>query len=60
MDFTADHYHRAALERMSQAHHLYREGVGDYALAMYTAGLAVESMLRAFIRRLGSSLTSRR
>jgi hypothetical protein len=49
MDFIADHYYGAALERMSQAHHLYREGTGNYALAMYAAGLAVESMLRAFM-----------
>jgi HEPN domain-containing protein len=53
MDFTADHYYRAALERLSQAHHLYREGRGNYALAMYAAGLAVESMLRAFLLKRG-------
>jgi HEPN domain-containing protein len=53
MDFTASHYFRAALERMSQAHHLYRQGAGYYALAMYTAGLAVECMLRAFMLRGG-------
>jgi HEPN domain-containing protein len=51
MDFTADHYFRAALERMSQAQRLYREGTGNYAFAMYAAGLAVECMLRAFILR---------
>src|SRR5262245_56384326 len=55
MDFTADHYYRAALERMSQAHSLYLEGVGKYALAMYTAGVAVESMLRAFMLKRGKS-----
>lgn len=55
MDFSADHYGRAALERMSQAHHLYREGAGNYALAMYAAGLAVECMLRAFILRRGKT-----
>lgn len=49
MDFTADHYYRAALERMTQAQDLYREGAGNYALSMYTAGLAVECMLRAFM-----------
>jgi hypothetical protein len=55
MDFTADHYYRAALERMSQAHHLYREGKGNFALAMYIAGLAAESMLRAFTLRRGKA-----
>jgi HEPN domain-containing protein len=55
MDFTADHYYRAALERMSQAHHLYRAGAGYYALAMYAAGLAVECMLRAFVLRRGKT-----
>jgi hypothetical protein len=53
MEFTADHYYRAALERMSQAENLYREGTGNFSLAMYTAGLAVESMLRAFILKRG-------
>lgn len=55
MDFTVDHYYRAALERMGQAHHLFRERIGNYALAMYTAGLAVESMLRAFMLRRGKT-----
>jgi HEPN domain-containing protein len=53
MDFTADDYYRAALERMSQAHYLYRQGQGTYALAMYAAGLAVECNLRAFLLRRG-------
>ncbi len=44
MDFTAVHYFRASVERMSQAQHLYREGEGYYALAMYAAGLAVECL----------------
>jgi HEPN domain-containing protein len=48
MDFTADHYFRASVERMSQAQHLYRQGEGFYALAMYAAGLAVECLLRAY------------
>jgi hypothetical protein len=51
MEFTADHYFRAGVERMSQAQHLYREGEGFYALAMYAAGLAVECVLRAYIVR---------
>jgi len=49
MDFTADHYFRASVERMSQAQHLYRRGAGHYALTMYTAGLAVECLLRAYM-----------
>jgi HEPN domain-containing protein len=53
MDFTAEHYFRAAVERISQAQHLYREGKGCFALAMYAAGLAVECILRAFILRRG-------
>jgi hypothetical protein len=55
MGFTADHYYRTALERMSQAHRLYREGAGSYALAMYAAGVAVESLMRAFLLRRGKA-----
>jgi hypothetical protein len=51
MEFTADHYFHASVERMSQAQHLYREGTGYYALTMYVAGLAVECLLRAFLLR---------
>jgi hypothetical protein len=47
MQFTADQYYRASLERMKQARELYRGGAA-YALAMYCGGLAVESLLRAF------------
>ncbi len=54
MDFTAEHYYRAGLERMAQAQHLYRHGKGNYALAMYAAGLAVECTLRAFLLRGGN------
>src|SRR3989337_1547606 len=49
MDFTADHYFRSGMERMSQAQNLYREGENCYALAMYAAGLAVECLLRAYM-----------
>ena len=49
MEFTADNYFLAGVERMSQAQHLYRKGEGFYALAMYAAGLAVECLLRAFM-----------
>ena len=60
MEFRAEHYFRAALERMSQAQHLYREGKGNFALAMYSAGLAVECILRAYILKRGKKeFTSR-
>jgi hypothetical protein len=47
MQFTADQYYRVSLERMRQAHGLYRDGEA-YSLTMYCGGLAVESLLRAF------------
>ncbi|HQU45760.1 MAG TPA: HEPN domain-containing protein, partial [Pirellulales bacterium] len=47
MQISAEHYFHAALERIHQARLIYRAG-DSYALAMYTSGLAVESMLRAF------------
>lgn len=59
MDFTADHYFRASVERMSQTHHLYRQGEGSYALAMYSAGLAVECLLRAYMVRRRREFESR-
>lgn len=59
MDFTADHYFRASVERMSQAQHLYRQGEGYYALAMYTAGLAVECLLRAYMVKRRREFESR-
>src|SRR5947209_12246097 len=59
MDFTADHYFRASVERMSQAHHLYRKGKGSYALAMYAAGLAVECLLRAYLVKRKREFESR-
>jgi HEPN domain-containing protein len=43
---TAKSYHRAALERISDADLLHAEG--HYPFAMYASGLAVECMLRAF------------
>lgn len=59
MDFTADHYFRAGVERMSQAQHLYREGDGFYSLAMYAAGLAVECLLRAYMVKRKREFESR-
>jgi hypothetical protein len=59
MDFTADHYFQASVERMSQAQHLYRVGKGHYALAMYVAGLAVECLLRAYMVKRKREFESR-
>jgi hypothetical protein len=53
-----EHYYRAALERIKQARYLYREG-SSYALAMYVAGVAVESMLRAFRAKIIPEFESR-
>jgi HEPN domain-containing protein len=47
MQFRAEEYYQASLERMQQAIDLHRGG-GSFALAIYCAGLAVEAMLRAF------------
>jgi hypothetical protein len=47
MQFTAEQYYRAGLERMAQARRIYQAREG-FALAMYCGGLAVESLLRAF------------
>jgi hypothetical protein len=47
MQFRAEQYYRASLERMEQARRIYRDGAA-FALAMYCGGLAVESLLRAF------------
>lgn len=46
MQFTAEHYYRAANERMIEATLLYERQ--RWGLAMYVAGLAVECLLRAF------------
>jgi hypothetical protein len=49
MKFNAQQYFRAAAERIKQARILYRRSDDDcYAIAMYTAGVAVECLLRAF------------
>ncbi len=53
-----EHYYRAALERIKQAHYLYREG-SSYSLAMYVAGVAVECLLRAFRARKNPEFESR-
>jgi hypothetical protein len=45
--FRPEHYFQAGQERMRQARMLYDEG-NSYALSMYIAGVAVESLLRTF------------
>jgi HEPN domain-containing protein len=47
MQFRAEQYYQASLERMKQARKIYQEGK-SFALAMYCSGLAVECLLRAF------------
>jgi|SRR4051794_5834241 HEPN domain-containing protein len=47
MQFTAEHYFRAACERIVDARILYDEG--RFGLCMYVSGLAVECLLRAFV-----------
>lgn len=58
MKFNAQQYFCAATERMKQARALYiREDC--YALTMYTAGVAVECLLRAFKLRRTSVFDER-
>ena len=59
MDFTADHYFEASLERVNQAQRLFREGDGSFALAMYASGLAVECLLRAYMLKRKPTFESR-
>jgi hypothetical protein len=47
VDFPPEHYFETAIQRMRQAHYLYREG-SSFALAIYVGGVAVECLLRAF------------
>jgi len=47
MEFTADVYWAAAKERAGSLRQLY--DAGEFALALYVAGVAVESMFRAFL-----------
>ena len=58
MDFDANDYYRAALERMRQARLLYQSG-DSFAMAMYVAGLAVECILRAFRWRKDATFDGR-
>jgi hypothetical protein len=47
MKFTGEEYYRAGIERMRQSREIHDSGE-SYALAIYTGGLAVECILRAF------------
>jgi HEPN domain-containing protein len=47
MKFEGEEYYRAGIERMRQAREIH-DARGGYAWAMYTGGLAVECILRAF------------
>jgi HEPN domain-containing protein len=58
MDFSSDHYFDASLERMTQARELYGRD-NCYALTMYVSGVAVESMLRAFMLKKKTEFDSR-
>jgi HEPN domain-containing protein len=49
MQFVAEHYFRAAIERIEDARLFYSEG--RYAFSMYVSGLATECLLRAFYWR---------
>jgi HEPN domain-containing protein len=57
MQFIADHYYRAALERIEDARLLYSNE--RFALSMYVSGLAVECLLRAFYWRRNPSFDAR-
>lgn len=67
MDFQPKDYYEAASDRMGQADLLYSlpsehcQGLEDrrYAWIVYSAGLAVECMLRAYLRRVTNKLSSR-
>ena len=58
MQFRAEEYYQASLERMRQARKIYRDGAA-YALAVYCGGLAVESLLRAFRWKRDASFEGR-
>jgi len=49
MQFIAEHYYRASLERIDDARALYN--TERYGMSLYVSGLAAECMLRAFYWR---------
>jgi HEPN domain-containing protein len=56
-DFTPQHYREAAIERMGVLQGLYDNG--EYALAVYATGLAVECILRAYRVKVDPEFSSR-
>ena len=59
MKFTAEAYRKAALEHVVVARELYDANPPRYVLAHYTAGLAVECMLRAYLYRISLEFDER-
>jgi len=57
MDFSAESYRSAALEHLASARVLHDEQ--RYFLAHYLSGVAVECMLRAYLRRTTSEFDAR-
>jgi DNA-binding phage protein len=57
IEFTADVYLAAALERGGALQSLYDSG--QYVLALYTAGVAVESLFRGFRVKVDPAFSSR-
>ncbi len=57
MQFVSEHYFRAALERIEDAHVLY--AAERFTLCMYSSGVAVECLLRAFCWRNNPVLDAR-
>jgi hypothetical protein len=58
MDLRPEHYSQASIERIEQARDLHKRA-GRYALAMSTAGVAAECMLRAFLARRSPAFEGR-
>ncbi|MCA9113135.1 MAG: HEPN domain-containing protein [Planctomycetaceae bacterium] len=59
MQIGGDDYYRTALERMDDAQLLFEDSRGSYSLAMYSAGLAVECICRAFIWKVNGEFDGR-
>jgi hypothetical protein len=58
MQFRAEEYYQAGLQRMQQAARIYLDGT-SFAPAMYCGGLAVECLLRAFRWTAGATFEGR-
>jgi len=57
VEFTGEAYLAAAVERAGAVQRLYDDG--QYGLAIYTAGVAVEALFRAYRTRIDPSFSSR-